>query len=681
MTPGNGMKLIVSKLIPGAAIAVLIAGCDGGTAEVLEPAAKDYDAWPQLESPVPRDPAIETRIDELLARMSLEQKVGQVIQAEIRWVDAGDVRDYHLGSVLNGGGSHPDENKYASVDDWVALADAFYEASMHEDDAHLAIPVLWGTDSVHGLNNVIGATLFPHNIGLGAARDPDLVRRIGEITAIETAVIGIPWTFAPTLAVARDDRWGRTYESYAEHPEVVRSYAAAVVEGLQGPLGSDDRLDDSHVLATAKHFLGDGGTADGTDQGDNPAGESELFELHGQGYVSALEAGVRTIMASYSSSRGLKMHGNRYLLTEILKDRMGFDGLVVGDWDGHSQIPECSRRSCAAAINAGIDLVMVPRDWKRFYRNTLAQAQRGDISPERLDDAVRRVLRVKLEAGLFEAGAPSERRFAGRTEMLGTPEHRAVARQAVRQSLVLLKNNNDLLPLSRNQRVLVAGSGANDIARQSGGWTLTWQGTDNNNDDFPGATSIFTGIDEAVSVSGGTATLSDDGSYTRRPDVAIVVFGESPYAECRGDLWHLNYDALYPQDLDLLERLKADRIPVVSVFLSGRPMWVNPHLNASEAFVAAWLPGSEGGGIADVLFRKASGEVNHDFRGKLSFSWPKYANQTVVNVGTEDYDPLFAYGFGLTYANSRNLPQLSTDVGDEQYARPESRARDSCVDD
>ena len=669
------------RLVLAASLGWLIAGCDGGTAEVLEPTTKNFDAWPVLESPIERDPEIEAQIDELLAQMSVEQKVGQLIQAEIRWVDADDVREYHLGSVLNGGGSHPDENKYASVDDWVALADEFYDASMNTDEGRLAIPVLWGTDSVHGLNNVIGATLFPHNIGLGATRNTDLIRRIGEITAIETAVIGIPWTFAPTVAVARDDRWGRTYESYAENPDIVRAYAGAVVEGLQGPLGSDTRLDDSRVLATAKHFLGDGGTTDGIDQGDNPASETELFEIHGQGYVSALAAGVRTIMASYSSSRGLRMHGNRFLLTEILKERMGFDGFVVGDWDGHSQVPGCTRRSCAAAINAGIDLVMVPRDWKRFYKNTVKQVRRGDITTTRLDDAVRRVLRVKFEAGLFDAGAPSSRRYAGQTEYLGAPAHRAVARQAVRESLVLLKNNNGVLPLARNQRVLVAGTGANDIARQSGGWTLTWQGTDNDNDDFPGATSIFTGIEEAVSTSGGSATLSVDGTYSQPPEVAIVVFGEAPYAECRGDLGHLNYDALYPEDLQLLEKFQADRIPVISVFLSGRPLWINPHLNASDAFVAAWLPGSEGGGVADVLFRTRSGDINHDFRGKLSFSWPGHVSQNVLNVGMDNYDPLFAYGYGLTYADDKTLPELPTDIGAAKYAQPDSRARDSCVDD
>lgn len=670
-----------NRLTLSTVAALLIAGCGGDSSEVLEPTDKNYAAWPELESPVKHDPTIEARIDELLQRMTPEQKVGQIIQAEIRWVTPEDVRDYHLGSILNGGGAHPDENKYASVDDWVALADRFYEASMVEDDEHLAIPVLWGTDAVHGLNNVIGATLFPHNIGLGATRNADLVRRIGEITAIETAVTGIPWTFAPTLAVARDDRWGRSYEAYSEDPAVVRAYASAVVEGLQGVLGSNGHLDDSRVLATAKHFLGDGGTENGTDQGDNLAREAELFDIHGQGYVAALQAGVRTIMASYSSSRGLKMHGNRYLLTEILKEQMGFDGFIVGDWDGHSQVPGCSRRSCAAAIIAGIDLVMVPMHWKPFYGNTLKQVKRGDIPMERLNDAVRRVLRVKFEAGLFEAGAPSSRRYAGMTEYLGAAEHRAVARQAVRESLVLLKNNDRLLPLARNQRVLIAGSGANDIARQSGGWTLTWQGTDNNNDDFPGATSIYTGIRDAISAAGGSITLSDDGRYTKRPDVAIVVFGESPYAECRGDLGHLNYDALYPADLELLEKLSADGIPVVSVFLSGRPLWVNPHLNASDAFVAAWLPGSEGGGIADVLFRTMSGDIHHDFKGKLSFSWPKYVDQNVLNVGMDSYEPLFEYGFGLTYADNVRLPPLPTDLGDAMYAQPDSRARDSCVGD
>lgn len=662
-------------------LGVQLVGCQQGTPDVLVPTTKNVDAWPELKSPVERDAEIEARIDNLLAQMSVEQKVGQMIQAEIRWVEPDDVRDYHLGSVLNGGGGHPGKVKHASAGDWVALADAFYEASMDTSDGRLAIPVLWGTDSVHGASNVFGATLFPHNIGIGAAHNPDLVRRIGEVTAMETAVIGIPWTFAPVLAVVRDDRWGRSYEGYSEDPEIVRSYAAALVRGLQGELGRDDYLDDSHVLATAKHFLGDGGTDNGHDKGNNLAEEEELFAIHGQGYVAALESGARTVMASYSSSRGLKMHGNRYLLTEILKERMGFDGFIVGDWEGHSEIPGCSKMACAAAINAGVDLLMAPQYWKPLLKNTIKDVKRGDISMARVDDAVRRILRVKLEAGLFEAGAPSSRSYAGKTQILGAPLHRAVARQAVRESLVLLKNNAALLPLDRSLNVLVAGRSANDVSRQSGGWSLTWQGTDNNDDDFPGATTIFEGIRAVVSSAGGTATLSEDGSYSDRPDVAIVVWGEPPYAECYGDLKHLNYDAQDPQSLVVLENLKADGIPVVSVFVSGRPLWVNPHLNASDAFVAAWLPGTEGDGVAEVLFKTSAGEVNYDFKGKLSFSWPKSLDQNQLNVGDDDYDPLFPYGYGLSYAQAREVSnEFSVETGEAYLNYAAVPAGFSCIE-
>jgi beta-glucosidase len=662
-------------------VALALSACTVDNSEVLEPGEKDPGAWPELRSPHAHDPAVEAQIDALLRQMTLEQKIGQMIQAEIRWVEPDDVREFHLGSVLNGGGAYPGNDKYASVDDWVALADAFYEASMDTSDGRLAIPVLWGTDAVHGANNVHGATLFPHNIGLGAMRDPELMHRIAEVTAIETAVIGIPWTFAPTVAVARDDRWGRTYEAYAEDPEIVRTYAVEVVLGLQGTPGSDGHLDESRVLATAKHFLGDGGTRDGIDQGDTLVDERELYRLHGQAYATALDAGALTVMASYSSWNGLKMHGNQYLLTDILKGRMDFSGLVVGDWDGHSQVPGCSRESCPAAINAGVDLVMVPRYWKPFYRNTLRQAQKGKIPMARIDDAVRRILRVKFEAGLFDRGKPSTWQYAGRSDELGSAAHRAVAREAVRKSLVLLKNNGGLLPLARDLDVLVAGNSASDVARQSGGWSLTWQGTDNNNDDFPGATTIFEGIREAVSMAGGSAVLSMDGSFTERPDAAIVVWGEQPYAECRGDLVHLNYDALYGESLELLERLSAEGIPVVSVFVSGRPLWVNPHINASDAFVAAWLPGTEGGGVADVLFRTATGDVNYDFEGRLSFSWPRRADQYALNVGDPNYDPLFAYGYGLSYAdNVRMADDLPTALGDERLSAPVTRARESCVE-
>ena len=366
-----------------------------------------------------------------------------------------------------------------------------------------------------------------------------------------------------------------------------------------------------------------------------------------------------SVMASFSSWHGEKLHGQRYLLTTVLKQRLGFTGFVVGDWNGHGQVRGCSNANCAAAFNAGIDMFMVPADFAKLYENTLAQVRDGTISEARLDDAVRRILRVKKESGLFEAGRPSTRPHAGRQDLLGAAAHRELARRAVRESLVLLKNERGLLPLSPKSRVLVAGPGANDISRQTGGWTLTWQGTGNSNADFPGATSIYDGIRTAVTAAGGSVELAIDGRFTQRPDVAIVVFGESPYAEFQGDIAHLQYEPHNGPDLALLRSLKAAGIPVVSIFLSGRPLWVNPHLNASAAFVAAWLPGSEGAGIADVLFRGNDGRVAHDFRGRLSYSWPRRADQTPLNVGDRVYDPLFAYGHGLSYASPAELPTLS----------------------
>jgi len=625
----------------------LLAGCGSGAPTV---------AWPAVRPTVPFDTTIEAYVTGLLAQMTLEQKVGQMVQGEIQHVTPEDVREYHLGSVLNGGGSFPGAAKDATVADWVALADAYYEASMDTTGGRLAIPIIWGTDAVHGHNNVIGATLFPHNIGLGAARNGDLLQAIGAATALEVRATGLDWTFAPTLAVVRDDRWGRTYEGYAEDPEIVRQLAGRMVTGLQGAASSPEFLDADHVLATAKHFLGDGGTDGGIDQGDNLSTERELLDIHAQGYFPALEAGAQTVMASFNSWRGEKIHGNHYLLTEVLKERMGFDGFVVSDWNGIGQVAGCTNDSCAAAINAGIDMIMVPEDWKAIITNTLDQVRSGEIPEARIDDAVRRILRVKARAGLFTAGRPSARPHAGDTGLIGAPVHRALARQAVRQSLVLLKNAGGLLPLPRNQRVLVAGAGADDLGAQAGGWTISWQGTENTNEDFPGATSIYAGIAAVVSAGGGTTVRSPDGVFTERPDVAIVVFGEEPYAEMHGDITSLSFSAEYAEPLALLRRLRAEGIPVVSVFLSGRPRWVNPELNASTAFVAAWLPGTEGGGIADVLFRTNAGEVQYDFVGRLSYSWPRDPLQTAVNRNDPVDEPLFPYGFGLSYGVADTLP-------------------------
>jgi beta-glucosidase len=601
-----------------------------------------------------RDPELEARIERLLSRLTPEQKVGQLIQADIGSLTPDDLRHYPLGSVLNGGDSAPRRDKLAAPSEWLALADRFYDASV-ASPAGAGIPVLWGTDAVHGHNHIAAATLFPHNIGLGAAHDPELLRRIGSITALEIRVTGLDWTFAPTVAVARDARWGRTYESYSEDPHRVGEYAAALVTGLQGVPETAQFLDPAHVLATPKHFLGDGGTG-GRDQGDNRAPESELRDVDAAGFVAAIGAGAQTIMASYSSWQGRKMHGNRALLTEVLKGRMGFDGLLLGDWNAHAQLPGCTSVSCAAAVNAGIDVLMAPDDWRELFEHTLAEVQQGLIPAARLDDAVRRVLRVKLRARLDREGRPSSRPFAGRYELLGSPAHRAVARQAVRESLVLLKNHNHLLPLPPSAHVLVAGDAADSLARQSGGWTLDWQGT-GTNADFPHAETIYAGIAHCVAEAGGTATLSPTGEFERRPDVAIVVFGEKPYAEYRGDVPTLALSPGDEHERRLLRRLHAEGVPVVAVLISGRPLWVNAELNAADAFLAAWLPGAEGGGLAEVLFRTPAGAVRYDFRGRLPFAWPASPRPPAVDRHSGE-PPLFPLGYGLSYRDAGDLPRL-----------------------
>jgi len=666
-------KIHRRPLLASAVLLSLLAGCDAQKTDspttpstpapvtATEPAKVE---WPAIKSAVKKDPAVEARIDELLARMTLEEKIGQLIQPEIKHLTPEDIKQYHVGSVLNGGGSTPGANKYASMQDWVALADSFYNASVDKSNGRIGIPIMWGTDAVHGLGNVVGATLFPHNIALGATNNPELLKQIGWATGREIAVTGLDWDFSPTVAVARDDRWGRAYESWSEDPEIVGAFAGKMVEGLQGDGGSEKFLSNEHVIATAKHFIGDGGTLNGVDRGPTQGDEKSVRDIHGAGYFSALESGVQVVMASFTSWDGTRMHGHKHLLTDVLKGQMGFDGLVVGDWSGHSFIPGCTAVDCPESLMAGLDIYMVPEpNWKDLYNNLLAQAKTGEVTAERLDDAVRRILRVKIRAGLFEKGAPSTRPLAGKKELLGAPEHRAIARQAVRESLVLLKNKNNVLPLARKQKILVAGDGADNIGKQAGGWSVTWQGTGNVNSDFPGATSIYAGINQIVSAAGGTATLSVDGSFKEKPDVAIVIFGEDPYAEMQGDVGMLAYKPRNPSDWELLKKLRAQNIPVVSLFITGRPLWVNREINTSDAFVAIWQPGTEGAGVADVIFKNAEGAINFDMKGRLSFSWPKMPDQTPLNRGDENYDPLFAYGYGLSYGDKNTLGDDLSEAG------------------
>ncbi|GFE73869.1 glycoside hydrolase family 3 protein [Novosphingobium sp. TCA1] len=617
------------------------------------------DLWPKAKSQGLVDPETESKITKMMAEMSVREKVGQMIQPSIAAMKPEELREYPVGSILGGGNDPPlSGNDRGPASDWIATAEAFRQISIEKRPGHVPIPVIFGMDSVHGNSNVFGATIFPHNIGLGAMRDPALMEKIGQVTAAESAASGFDWAFGPTVTVPQDDRWGRAYEGYSERPEITREYSAAMVRGLQGAPGKS-RIQNGNVAASIKHFLADGGTHGGIDQGDAQVPEKDLIELHVPGYVSGIDAGAMTVMASFSSWNGVKNHGNKSLLTDVLKGRLGFEGFTVGDWNAHGQIPGCTNGNCAATFNAGLDMAMVPNDWKDLFNNTLKQVQDGTIPMARVDDAVRRILRVKFKLGLFEPARPYEQR-----NELGAPAHRAIARQAVSESLVLLKNNGALLPIRPGQKVLVTGTHADGIGMQTGGWTMSWQGTGNTNADFPGATSIWGGLKTAIEAAGGTATLSADGKVMGpKPDVAVVVFGETPYAEMVGDISTLEFQPGDKQALTQLKALKAQGIPVVSVFISGRALWVNPEINQSDAFVAAFLPGSEGGGLADVLVAKKDGAPNQDFRGKLSYSWPKNAGQFLNNVGQPGYDPQFAYGYGLTYKDRTSVPQLSEVAG------------------
>ena len=640
------------RYLAAALLLVLLWGC--ATPEKNQN-TYNIEIWPELTSAVKTDPVLEAKVAELLGKLTIEQKVAQMIQPELQNFSVEDMRQYGFGSFLSGGNTSPDGNKRAAPADWLALADAMYDASVDSTEDGISIPTMWGIDAIHGHNNVFGTTIYPHNIGLGAANNPDLMGEIARATAKEILATGIQWVFAPTVAVPRDDRWGRTYEGYSESPEIVAAYGDRLIEGLQGEVGRDF-MDENHVIATTKHFLGDGGTVAGIDRGDTQITEQELFTIHAAGYLSAIQAGAQTVMASFNSWNGKKLHGHKYLLTDVLKNRMGFDGIVVSDWNAHSAVEGCDDSQCAEVINAGVDVIMVPEHWRVFFYNTLQQAASGEIPQARIDDAVTRILRVKMRYGLFDKGRPSDGDLAGNYELIGAQAHREIARKAVRESLVLLKNKGHILPLDRKINVLVAGDGADNIGKQNGGWSVSWQGSDNTNGDFPGASSIYDGIKERVEGAGGSVLLSEDGSYSQKPDVAIVVFGENSYAEWYGDIDNLAFDRTARKDLKLLKRLNEQGIAVVSVFISGRPLWVNEELNNSDAFVAVWLPGSEGKGVADVLFKKINGETNYDFRGKLSFSWPNSDTQFLLNRHDEDYDPLFAYGYGLTYNDTDPLP-------------------------
>jgi len=645
-----------------AATTALLCAAGAAALHAAEPATAPSEAgiahpeqWPAYRYPATTDAASEARIADLIRRMTLEEKIGQLIQGDICCTTPDDVRRYHLGSILAGGSSGPDGDDLAPAPKWLELADQFYEASVDKAGGGVGIPILWGIDAVHGHANIIGATIFPHNVGLGAAHDVGLIERIGAATAKEIRVTGQEWTFAPTVTVPQDWRWGRAYEGYSSDPDLVASYVGAMVRGLQGGPDSKNLLAGDKVLASTKHFLADGGTKDGVDQGDAQISEAELRDIHGKPYGPAIETGVATVMASFSSWQGRKMTGNESLLTGVLKQRMDFGGFIVSDWNAHGQVEGCTNASCPQALLAGLDMYMAPDSWKPLYESLLKQAKAGEVPMARIDDAVARILRVKIRLGLLDAGKPSVRPLSGQWDLLGAPEHRAIAREAVRKSLVLLKNQG-VLPLKAGGRLLVAGDGADDIARQSGGWTLSWQGTGVENKHFPGATSLWTGLRDAVTAAGGSAELAPDGRFTTKPDAAVVIFGERPYAEFQGDRKSLQLDPELTAPFETMKALKAQGIPVVAVMITGRPLYVNPALNIADAFVVAWLPGSEGAGLADVLVSDKAGAARFDFTGRLPVAWPRTANMAD--------GVLYPFGHGLTYGAPRTAwTALPEDIG------------------
>ncbi|HZW16822.1 MAG TPA: glycoside hydrolase family 3 protein [Brevundimonas sp.] len=594
--------------------------------------------------------AMERRIADIVAGMTLEQKVGQITQPDVRFITPDEVRQYYIGTVLNGGGAWPDMDKRSTVADWAAWANAYADAAMAADMA-VKIPLLWGTDAVHGHNNVSGATIFPHNIGLGAANDPDLIERIGRATARQVRATGITWAFAPTLAVGENRRWGRTYESWSSDPALVRVYGEAMVRGLQGELTGD-----GDVLASAKHYLGDGGTFNGVDQGQTRATREDLLTRHGAGYLGALDAGVQTVMISYSSwydaasgqDHG-KMHGNRDLITGHLKGELGFDGLVVSDWNGIEQVPGCAKDHCPQAVNAGIDVFMVPEDWRAFITNTVADVREGRVPEARIDDAVTRILRVKMRSGLFDRPA-SASGLTGRADVLDAS---ALAREAVRKSVVLLKNENAALPLQAGRKVLVVGASADSLSNQTGGWSLTWQGTENTNADFATGQTLLTALRDALGSDQVVYSVDGSGVDVSDFDAVVAVLGETPYAEYNGDVRFptpVQHSLQNPADLAALQAVSGQGVPVVTVLYSGRPAYANDLINLSDAFVAAFLPGTEGGGLADVLL---GGE--HDFTGRLSFAWPGSACSTGEGAGDVVQ---FARGYGLSYTGPTPVGRL-----------------------
>jgi beta-glucosidase len=603
----------------------------------LEASAMTLAAAGFLKAKTPNSlTANDAKVRALLSRMTLEEKVGQMIQANSASLkDPADVENYFLGSILSGGSSDPKTGN--GLVDWT---DHYDNLQSRTQKTRLRIPILYGIDAVHGHSNVLGATIFPHNIGLGCSRNPKLVESAARITAIETRATGINWTFAPCVTVPRDERWGRSYEGFGETPELARMLGEAAVRGYQG----NNLNDPTRILACAKHWIGDGATKYGTgrklkpdlqilDRGDVTLSENELRQLHMAGYVSAIKAGVGTIMPSYNSWNGVKCSGSKRLLTDILKNELKFDGFLISDYDAIDEMPGDYKTQIEASANAGMDMFMVSTKYRELYTLLLELARENRVPASRVDDAVTRILRVKFAMGLMDGRSNLADRNLHAS--FGSAAHRQVARECVRETLVLLRNEKRVLPASKKlNRIHVAGKSADDIGNQCGGWTISWQGK--SGAQTTGGTTILEAIKQTVSPQT-MVTYSKDGTNAAG-DLGIVVIGETPYAEWMGDRQSLELAEEY---VAVVEKMKQAGMPLVVVLISGRPVIVDKVIDKADAFVAAWLPGTEGRGVTDVLFG------DFKFVGKLSFSWPRSMDQIPINVGDRNYDPLFQYEYGL----------------------------------
>jgi beta-glucosidase len=599
-----------------------------------------------LSSQVYLDPEapVDDRVEDLLSRMTLEEKAGQMTQAERGQFTGGNlvnIRNHFVGSVLSGGGSSPGN----TVTSWIDMYNDFQEQAMA---TRLGIPMIYGVDAVHGHNNVKGAVIFPHNIGLGCTRNPELVEECSRITALEVSATGIDWTFSPCVAVPRNERWGRTYEGFGEEPGWVSLFAEAAVKGYQG----DTLAAPESILACAKHYIADGGTAGGVNAGNALLSETALREIHLPPFRSSIDAGAGSVMASFNRWNGDLCHGSKYLLTDVLKDELGFEGFVISDWKGINQLDGNFKLAIRQAVNAGIDMAMQPDDYLSYKSNLIDLVNEGQVSMDRIDDAVSRILRVKFELGLFEEPYATY----DLVDTVGCATHREVGRQAVRESLVLLKNENQFLPISKDiDKVAVVGPKANDIGAQCGGWSISWQGSLGN------ITEGTTVRQAVVNALGAEKVVYTANTTIPEADAAIVVVGEAPYAEGAGDRPPGNAGMyLNPGEQAMIEAVKNKGIPFVVVLLSGRPLLIAEQLEQADAFIAAWLPGTEGDGIADVLFG--------DFVpvGKLSHSWPASESDIPVNFGDPGYDPLFEYGFGLSYVVS-TAPEVEEEGDQDRF--------------